>query len=359
MKGVFAFFVHPMSIEDVAKKYKIAKKVSSKLVASVLKRRRPFVLSQITGLTSKTGVTADGFFIAIPLLTWQFYELEEEYVIKKLVKGCKVAKREGAKIVGLGAHTAIVGNGGRKLAKVVDIPITTGNTYTIGTAIEGTLKAAELMEINLKNSTLAVVGATGSIGSVCSFYLTPYFKRVILIGRNKSDLERVREKVESRSSGEVYSSTNISLIKEADVVVTVTGAIEAIINPKDIKSGAVICDVARPRDVAEAVVKVRPDVLVIDGGVVKAPGKVHFDFDIGLPKGLVLACIAETMILALEERYENYTLGKEISLERVNEMMKLASKHGFELAGLRSFDRALSLSQIEEIKRRAYEVRNK
>jgi hypothetical protein len=47
-------------------------------------------------------------------------------------------------------------------------------------------------------------------------------------------------------------------------------------------------------------------------------------------------------LLALEGRFESYTLGRELSLEKVKEIYKLYKKHGFQLSGLRAFDRYLT-----------------
>ena len=90
-------------------------------------------------------------------------------------------------------------------------------------------------------------------------------------------------------------------LNKADVVLTVTGSATPIIEPEDLKPGAVVCDVARPRDVSQQVAQARPDVLVIEGGVVQVPGLVNFGFDFGFPPGTSFACMAETMILALED----------------------------------------------------------
>jgi fatty aldehyde-generating acyl-ACP reductase len=57
--------------------------------------------------------------------------------------------------------------------------------------------------------------------------------------------------------------------------------------------------------------------------------------------------MSETMLLALEERPESFTLGKEVSVEQVDEMTALAAKHGFRLAGFRSFERAVDDAAIE------------
>jgi hypothetical protein len=100
----------------------------------------------------------------------------------------------------------------------------------------------------------------------------------------------------------------------------------------------------------------RDDVLVIEGGVVDVPGRVDFGFNFGFPPGQAYACMAETMVLAMEGRYESYSLGRELSLARVAEISDLADRHGFRLSGFRSFERMVSEQEIAEIRRRAHQV---
>jgi predicted amino acid dehydrogenase len=82
------------------------------------------------------------------------------------------------------------------------------------------------------------------------------------------------------------------------------------------------------------VARERGDVLVVEGGVVDVPGEADFGFDFGLPPGKAYACMAEVMVLALEERYESYSLGKNVRVERVHEIARLARKHGFRLSAI-------------------------
>ena len=56
-------------------------------------------------------------------------------------------------------------------------------------------------------------------------------------------------------------------------------------------------------------------------------------------------------MLALEDRLEDATGGKESSLERVNEIATLAYKHGFRLSGFRSFEREVTEAQIDRVRR--------
>jgi fatty aldehyde-generating acyl-ACP reductase len=152
----------------------------------------------------------------------------------------------------------------------------------------------------------------------------------------------------------VQVTSDLNALRAAQLIITVTSALDAIIQPAHLRPGAVVCDVARPRDVSRAVAEQRDDVLVIEGGMVTVPGNVDFHFNFGFPPGMAYACMAETMALALEGRYESYTLGKDLTIEQVNTIEQIAQRHGFQLGGFRSFEHAVTDEQIERIKRQAY-----
>ena len=70
------------------------------------------------------------------------------------------------------------------------------------------------------------------------------------------------------------------------------------------------------------------------------------DFDLNLPPRTALACMSETMVLALEGRFEPYTLGRGIDLAKVVEIEALAARDGFTLADMRAFDAAITPEKI-------------
>jgi predicted amino acid dehydrogenase len=105
--------------------------------------------------------------------------------------------------------------------------------------------------------------------------------------------------------------------------------------------------------VSKLVADRRDDVLVIEGGMVEVPGPVDFHFDFGFPPKKSYACMAETMALALEGRYEDYSVGKELSVEQAQEIGAICAKHGFKLSGFRSFERAVTDEQIARVRDRA------
>jgi fatty aldehyde-generating acyl-ACP reductase len=356
----FAFIIHPVDPKrDVKRKFPLlGRLLPSPAIDFFSQYFPPVYISHITGITSlATEKEIEGWFIACPLTPKQMISLPPDTVYNKVVATGKLAQKLGAKLLGLGGFTSVVGDAGITISKQLDIPVTTGDSYTVAVAVEATLKAAHRMNIDPAGATTAVVGATGSIGRVCAQRLAGHVSRMILIGRQPEALQEVQALVRTQGLSQVETSTNMADLRQADMVLTVTNAIETVIEPTHLKSGAVICDVARPRDVSRQVAEARDDVLVIEGGMVRVPGPVDFNFDFGFPPGMAYACMAETITLALEGRYESYTLGKNINLGQVDTIGQLAAKHGFQVSGFRSFELAVTDEQIDRIKQNAYHKR--
>lgn len=349
----FAFIIHPLAAKDFGRKFPFAKNWPSGIIEGILRVIPPFKASHITGVESEHA-QSEGWFVACPLTSRQMIELPEPYVINKIIKAGKVAEKLGAKIVGLGAFTSVVGDAGVTIARNLNIAVTTGNSYTVATALEGTRQAAGIMGINMQRANIVVLGATGSIGAACAHMLAREVRYLTLAARNEAKLEKLAEQI-LRSTGlavRVTANTK-SALKSADIIIAVTSAVDSIIEPEDLKPGAIVCDVARPRNVSRRVADMRNDILVIEGGVVEVPGDVDFGLDFGFPSGTAYACMAETMILALEKRYENFTLGRSLTVKQIETITQLARKHGFKLAGFRSFERAVTDAEIEKIKENA------
>ena len=318
----------------------------------------PVYISEIEGITSEaTGRQVKGWFIACPYTPRRMLELPERTVYRKIIQTGHLAEKLGANLLGLGAFTSVVGDAGVTIAKALDIPVTTGDSFTISLAVDAIREAARLMEIPLGRATAAVVGATGAIGQVCAELLAEDVERLYLIGRRENALEELRDRIGPASRAELLTSTRMDVLSEAQLILTVTSALHDVIRPEHLQPGSVVCDVARPRDVSAMVAAARDDILVIDGGMVDVPGPVNFNFNFGFPPGKAYACMAETIALALEGRFEDYTLGKHLTRERVEEIDRIAKKHGFRLSGFRSFEREVTVQQIETVRRNAVNSR--
>ncbi|TAM92424.1 shikimate dehydrogenase [bacterium] len=354
--GKFAFLIHPLSLEDVARYEPGAKGKGRAIIEKILSWMPCWTTAHITGVRSQaTGKEVEGWFITVPLMPEHFVTFPREEVYGRILHACGMAAELGAEIVGLGAFTGVVGDGGVTIAERSPIPVTTGNSLTVVAAVQSLLRGAREMEIDPQQTTCTIVGATGSIGSAAVRMLGNKVGRMVLVARNQTRLRKFAEEIAGEISAPVSFTTNVGEgVRQAQLIVTATSSTLEIIHPEDLQPGAVVCEVSLPHDVSRRVAELRPDVLVTEGGNMRVPGEPRFmrvreqgeEFDLGLPPATALACMSETMTLALEGRNENYSVGRGIKLQQLYEIEEMAARHGFELADLRAFDVAISPEQI-------------
>lgn len=272
----FAFIIHPIDPKrDVSRKFPLLGRLLSERQIDFFSTFFPPVfISEIEGIRSEaTGREVKGWFIACPYTPRRMLELPERTVYRKIIQTGRMAEKLGAQILGLGAFTSVVGDAGITIAKALDVPVTTGDSYTVIVAVEAIREAARLMDIPLRGATAAVVGATGAIGQVCADLLADDVERLYLIGRRQEKLEELRDRLSVRArtlrpgsaQAELIVSTRMDVLAEAQLILTVTSALHDVIRPEFLQPGSVICDVARPRDVSAMVAASRDDILVIDG----------------------------------------------------------------------------------------------
>jgi predicted amino acid dehydrogenase len=206
-----------------------------------------------------------------------------------------------------------------------------------------------------------IVGATGAIGSVCARLMAKAAEEVYMVSPETAKLLALKESILKESPGaKLFLSAQADKdIADMDMIVTATsGAGKKVLDIMKVKPGCVITDVARPLDLPAEEVAKRPDVLVIESGEIQLPGNVEMK-NIGLPKGVAYACLAETIVLALEGRFENFTVGRAIEWEKVREIYKLGIKHGMKLAEISGVNGPFSDEDIERVRELALVARAK
>ncbi|MGH7181992.1 MAG: aminotransferase class III-fold pyridoxal phosphate-dependent enzyme, partial [Nitrospiraceae bacterium] len=366
--GKFAFLIHYTSPDDLVATTpafeRLSKESLDRLWTWLDGKGDIGEVCHLPSLRSTTGQRCSGSLIGIPLTTEQLLSLPRTESLPILRQGIAKARDLGARIVGLGAFTSVASRGGADLTGL-GIAVTSGNSLTVAMAIEAVLKAAAFRSIPLSQCKVAVVGAAGSIGRACSLILARSVGQLVLIGRpslSKSRLKRLtsvqadalnewqhyRFAVPHANEADIWTSTDISDISDCDIVITATSSADQIIVPSSLKPGAIICDMARPADVSWAVAQERPDVIVIEGGLVQFPEPVAFGQNMGFVDGVNLACLSETMLLALEQDYRDMSIGVNLNMPDINFIRGLARKHGFTLGPLRSFNRELDWNSLSE-----------
>ncbi len=348
--------IHPLNIGFIHKHpaYRWSRLLPDEVVEAVSAWFPPILVAKIRGARSMaTGQRVEGYLLSLGATPRQMMAHGERFTYKRLNKCARMAERLGARIMGLGAFTSVVGDAGITVAHEADIAVTSGNSLTVAATLEAAKQAVIKMgATDLTRGKVMVVGATGSIGAICARLIAQAIRDVVLVSIEPEKLIDLKRRIQEETPGaQVRIATHTEdAIGDCDLIVTATSAFgQRVIDITRCKPGAVICDVARPPDISEAEAALRPDVLVVESGeVLIPPGDVDIGYNIGLPPATAYACLAETCLLAMEGRFEDYTLGRTIEMERVKEIYRLFKKHGFQVAGLRSFGVYLTDEDLAE-----------
>ena len=311
---------------------------------------------------SLSGEATEGDMFIIPLMPTRIASLPEEAILKLIERYIKSSERNNAKLIGLGGFTSVVGNEGQVLSKRVGVPLTSGNTLTAALALQGIYKAAHIMDISLSSATVAVIGATGDIGSICTKILSWRVKKINIAARNEKKLQDFADSIsrEGSAEAEVFKYSK-DAVRQADIILTATSAVTTVIDAANLKPGSIVCDVAIPSNIAKEVSQVRNDILVFEGGLAKIPYPDDLESEklsVAFPPNSIYGCLAETMALTFERRFEPFSMGRgNITESKITEIETIAKKHGITLADFFCGYKFYTDEDIENIRKNA--VKNK
>ncbi|MCE0487433.1 semialdehyde dehydrogenase [Ornithinimicrobium sediminis] len=336
--GSFAFLVHPRVrvSADMARVWSPLGAVPERVYDTAL-RRLP--VPPITMASVVIGGRQAGHVVMVPCGARRL--LEQPGRGRRLVdRATDRAVRLGAGLVGLGALTATVTAGGVALRSRTDIGVTNGNAFTAATVDTQARRLLDTLGTD-RGRHVAVVGATGSVGSAVTALLARdrAVDRLTLVARSAPRLGALA----ARTGGHVPTTVSVSMrdVADADLVVLLTASADSLLRPEHLRPGAVVLDATQPRNTSPALAAERPDVLVVDGGVVDIPSLRLLGGDIGLPDGKAYACFAETALLALSGHEGHFAVGAP-TLEQVDHTRALAadlSHLGFTPCASTSFGR--------------------
>jgi predicted amino acid dehydrogenase len=242
----------------------------------------------------------------------------------------------GADVVGLGGFTAPMSDRGTAVTGR-GVPITTGNALTAAAAFEAARAEVSARGLAIADMRVAVLGARGSVGALMARLAARERPRqLVLIGSPHGDPAPLAALAHELGAGgaPVIASSDAGLVAGCDLVLSATGAARPVLDGLPLSPGTIICDVARPHD-AGPVVRGRADLTVVDGGLIVLPDR-EIGFGPGnlqgLPPGIALACLSETIIHALEGTRGDFGVGDDVPLEHADRALALCRRHGFQVA---------------------------
>jgi acetylornithine/succinyldiaminopimelate/putrescine aminotransferase/predicted amino acid dehydrogenase len=408
--NTFGFLIHYTEEADITRSDPSLAQFSPEELSdwrSWVKRLGPGFVRRVPAVRSRSGASADGWILSIPMLPEDMRGRSRGAATAMIEGAIDLAAERGLSRFGLGAFTSIVTKGGETVTGR-GVPVTSGNTLTTVTAVVGLERVLQRVGVDLGRSRVAVVGATGAIGRLAALMLARRAGEMILVGNPGNPyatklLRRVSDEVyatllapRSPFSGEMsyrvqaaarrlgishvdaedicaggrdapltacfdlaFDSRGESLpltcttdtdaaLRSADVVLVATSSDIALVDPRRLTPGTIVCDVSRPPNVARADLS-GTGVLVYDGGLVQPP----FPLDLGpfqtLPANLCWGCLGETMLLALEGDIEDYSIGGKLSLRQADYIAALARKHGFEPAAPQWYGEVLEDEDFDRV----------
>ncbi|MBS3943409.1 MAG: shikimate dehydrogenase [Dethiobacter sp.] len=309
----------------------------------------PHKVSAVYRLSSPYG-QAEGVFLSISLPPDQSNCLPAPRLAKKIFSAGRLAKKMGARIIDLGALNAAAGHIGTALARTLQLPVTNGKSFIAAAALEGSKKALKLMGVPLEEAEVLVLGATGSTGSACAQLLAKDGANYLtLVASDQNQLELLAERIfyDYGVACKIASNAQRSSGR-ADLIISAGKKPELLPPVEDLKTGAVFYGLSEIPISFNTIG--RSDILIIDGSLIRLPGDILFNGKLDFPPLTAPAFMVEAMILALEGRFESFTLSGDIRVSKVSEIRKMAVKHGFETAGFYCRGRLITDMDIEKIK---------
>lgn len=266
-------------------------------------------------------------------------KLDSKYAkanINNVIQAACCAAKEGACITTLGGFTSIVQEGNFDSFPSIGTIFTTGNTLTTAYIVKGVEIASKQCGIELENSKLLILGATGDIGIACVNYLKKRVKQMLICARNLNRLKKLANSLLDEHVNVKYDIIVDELLQEADVIICVASTTGLTF--RNCKKNVLICDAGYPKNLDKQISN-NPEVQLFHGGMGQVSMGYYFNPDYSNSiyhypaPGIAHGCILEAMVLAFENKIESYSRGKgNITTDKIEEIYASGLKHGITVA---------------------------
>jgi acetylornithine/succinyldiaminopimelate/putrescine aminotransferase/predicted amino acid dehydrogenase len=371
----FAFLYHPPNARFLAHQDPTISELPSELQAELARDASelfdPFVTSRVQ-LVSDTGIQTCGVFISVPHTAELLLRLDRTDRERVFDECLDLARQHGAQVIGLGAYTSIINGGGAGLLGR-GFRVTSGNALTAVAGVRRLAAACVTRGAVLAREHVAVLGAGGSVGRAASLLTAREAGAVTCLGnpaggpaaRKRLDdviselctwlsmwaddpavdggglLSRVRAlkaahpqladpnglRARLFDEGLLGTSQRLADLASARYVVAAISSPQPTLHGPELAHGAVLCDLSLPSAASPKLAQLRPDVELIEAGHVALPHSTDIG-PFGLPRGVVYACMAETLLASWENTTRDFSIGRDIDFSEVLLMERWSEKHG-------------------------------
>ncbi|MDE1461504.1 aminotransferase class III-fold pyridoxal phosphate-dependent enzyme [Spartinivicinus poritis] len=353
----FGFIAHPTSIG--LKRYvkmldmfdRTTKDLHSGYDRQLWSHRNLIPFVDFGQIQSATGSVCEGIVHYLPMTAEEMLQ-SARTVQQRIFDGIASMELMGSQLVGLGGFTSIIGKRGLETAKQAKLPVTSGNSLTTYSGYKVIVQLIDWLKLKPDNTRIAIVGYPGSICLSLTKLLLKLGCHLDLVHRTRNaSKSEILEDIPEKWHDKITVTDKIDDCYQRNLIYATATSSGGVINANKLMPGAIVVDIALPRDVTQLVTP-RNDILIIDGGCVTASNQVKFggeSLNLGIKQQLN-GCLAETMVLALENRAECFSIGRDLAPEKVIEIGKLAEQHGFFTLPLASYGHRISKEAIEHFR---------
>ena len=210
----FAFVIHPLSMRYILayRQLSYLRWLPHRWIEWAVAYFPPIRVSRMTGIRSaSSGQMVEGDLYSIGATPREMMRRDPSFTYRRLEKIPRDAEDRGARIIGLGAFTSVIGDAGITVARNSAIPITSGNSLTVAATLETAKEAAIKLGVSdLVHGHAMVIGATGSIGAVCSRLLAQTLGSVTLVAPRPERLIALKKQIEDETPMRAYRNCHVT-----------------------------------------------------------------------------------------------------------------------------------------------------
>ena len=327
-----AFVGHPVDIKifrDYIRFLKPDKTYRDELLVKLFEWMPPYKIKEFASLPGNDHSGINAAFYMVPFLP-EMREIKVKRITEKIDQALAMAASDECVIAALGGFTSIVLQGQEAdFARKHNIKITSGNSLTAAIIVRSIEEVTEKFGVDLKNSTVAVIGASGDIGSACMGYFCTRVKRLYAAARSVPSLNEVVSRHAGYASCELrITGDNREAIENSDICIFVTSAYTTLFTADDFRPNTIVCDASAPLNVKRSEKGLRKDVFLYHGGIASIPYLIDAGFDLGLASPYTFyGCQLEGLVIAMHPELPCSWGRGNIHREKLDLFLNILDKH--------------------------------
>lgn len=325
-KADFIWMIHPITIDDIYKRYKILRYYPSKILIYILKFLPVLILSSINGLRDDKDKDLNGYIFGCFIFPHQIRD-NKLLVRNKIIKAAKLASKLNAYILCIGGLIVVDEDTEKNIRDKYGLTLANGAATAV---VVMSLRINKIFEEDRKtfeDFSIAIINSTSVKGKLISKYWCQYnFKEKLLLGRNLENLDKLRKEINSKN---INISNDLNSIKKYNLVIIAPSYNRLNFKADYFKDSTLIYDINDPLYDFSKIKLQFPNIKVYKNGLINTSG-IKYNYDLGIPQDNSFVCLSESYLLAqIGPNNQSYFNG--VTLNEVNKLKTLFDKSNFYL----------------------------